>query len=188
MLPARPPPPPQQPGAPEAAAHRRPKAPHKSPRCGWRRDTAGGGEGRPRCPAAPPPARRRAWGGGGRPRAALGGAPGTYHGVRVIILLHKISPTKGARRRDTASVPPAAHARRRGERRGKRGLEGPAMFRPASRPAGAGRQQASSQCAGGGDRPESSLKKVRKGVAVLPAALLGALRCYRALPASSCPA
>ncbi|XP_066859979.1 proline-rich protein 2-like [Anser cygnoides] len=31
--PARPPPPPQQPGPPEAAAHRRPKAPHKSPRC-----------------------------------------------------------------------------------------------------------------------------------------------------------
>lgn len=54
-------------------------------------------------------------------------------------LITQISPTKGARRRDTASVPPAAHARRRGERRGKRGLEAPAMFRPASRPAGAGR-------------------------------------------------
>lgn len=45
MPPARPPPPRQQPGAPEAAAHRRPKAPHKSPRCAWRRETASGGEG-----------------------------------------------------------------------------------------------------------------------------------------------
>lgn len=123
MLPARPPPPPQQPGAPEAAAHRRPKAPHKSPRCARRRDTESGGEGRrsalPRRRPAPGREAARAARGQrfeGRPALTMG--CGNY-------LIKQISPTKGAWRRDTASVPPAAHARRRGERRGKRGLEGP---------------------------------------------------------------
>lgn len=49
---------------------------------------------------------------------------------RGIYLITQKSAAGGARRRDTASLPPAAHARRRGEKAGEARAGGAAMFRP----------------------------------------------------------
>lgn len=125
-------------GAREAAAHRRPKAPHKSPRCARRRDTAAeGGEGRG--PAAPPPARaprpglRRS----GRPEAALGGARGTYHGARDLSYYTKIRGRRGSAEGYGLAAASRACAEARGKGGGSAGWRG-RHVPAASRPPGAG--------------------------------------------------
>lgn len=95
--------------------------------------------GAPRRRAAPPPARAPARGGAGRPRAALRGAPGTYHGAQVLSYYTNIPDKRGSAEGYGLGAACRACAAARGKA-GKRALEGPAMFRPASRPAGGGGQ------------------------------------------------